>query len=484
MPNTFKRLLKLTGAGILTVLLTWSCENDPASIGLEALPSSDLLSGNSKETNIYGRNLLPENIVSDNSSLNLFPFGILGHLNDPLFGSTKADMVTEFTLSADLPDFRYDKNTGEIDEAKFFPDSAVLNLAYNYENWYGDTLANHTIQVYELSERLSPASSASRYYSDYVISGKYDPYLLGEKTIHAGGGINDSTWQANGYVNVISIPLDDLVAEKLFNLTEVELDSANLFKDKFNGLYITLTDPENPNATGSLIKINLLHVKSNLTLHYRKEIRELTGEGDEEGTLLEIEKLNYVFPINESARFFSRFEHDHTGRVQFDATTTDHLMIQGMAGSQAQIDLSPLINEWADSLSSSDERFGISGADLIFYADTFYQPGNLFLPINETLVITHRDEKNSPIAASGLDADGKTIPAFRYSTATYNKNSNSYTFRMNQDYFEKAAKGEIEVKPFFLEIPYTQFNFRRISLFNYGTEDPPVFKVRYVKFQD
>ena len=55
---------------------------------------------------------------------------------------------------------------------------------------------------------------------------------------------------------------------------------------------------------------------------------------------------------------------------------------------------------------------------------------------------------------------------------------------MNQDYFEKAAKGEIEIKPFYLEIPYTQFSFKRVSLFNYGTENPPVLKVRYVKFEE
>ncbi len=484
MPNTFKRLLKLTSAGIFTVLLTWSCENDPATIGLDALPSSDLLSGNSKETVIHGSNIVPENIVSDNSSLNKFPSGIIGYFNDPLFGLTKADIVTEVTLSAEIPDFRYNSDTGEIDEAKFFPDSVILNLAYVYENWYGDKAANHTIQVYELNERLTTASSANRYFSDYEILGKYNSELLGEKTITAAGNLNDSIWRANNYVNVISLKLDDLLTEKLFNLTEAELDSAHLFKNKFNGLYITLAAPENPDASGTLIKLDLHNTKSNLTLHYRKEIRELTDEDDEEGTLLEVQKMKYIFPINQGSRFFNRFEHNHTGKVDVNTVATDRLMIQGMAGSQAQIDLSPLITEWADSLKNTEPRFGISGVDLIFYADTLHNTANMFTPINESLSITHRDDNNNPIVASGVDTDGKTIPAFRYSTATYNKASNTYTFRMNQEYFEKAAKGDLEVTPFYLTIPYTQFSFKRVTLFNNVSDYPPVFKVRYVKFED
>ena len=484
MPNTFKRLIKLTGAGVLTVLLTLSCENDPATIGIEALPSSDLLSGNNTETVIYGSNFVPENIVSDNSSLNKYPYGIIGFFNDPLFGLTKADIVTEVTLSAYLPDFRYDPATGEIDEAKFFPDSAVLNLAYVFENWYGDADAMHTIQVYELSDRLDTALSIYRYYSDYEIQGKFDSYLLGEKAVSAADTLSDTDWQDQNYVNVISIPLDDILAEKLFNLTEAELNNADLLKNKFNGLYITLSDPENADATGSLIKINLHDTRSNLTLHYRKEIRELVNEEDEVGTLLEVEKLNYIFPINSGARFFNRFEHDHTGKVEVNSTGAGRLMIQGMAGSQAKFDLGPLISQWADSLNSSEPRFGISGVDLIFYADTFHNTTSLFTPLNESLSITHLDDNNNPVVASAVDSEGRTIPAFRYSTVNYNQYTNTYTFSLNQEYFEKAAKGELVVTPFYLTIPFTQFSFKRVTLFNNVSDNPPVLKVRYVKFQD
>ncbi|MCA1744801.1 MAG: DUF4270 domain-containing protein [Bacteroidales bacterium] len=460
MPNTFKRLLKLTGAVVLTGLLTWSCENDPATIGLEALPSSDVLDANSTENALYGSNFVPDRIVSDNNSLNKFPYGIIGYFNDPLFGWTKADIVTEVTLSASLPDFRYDPNTGDAD-------------------------AKHTIQVYELSQRLDTASSANRYFSNYEILGNYYSNLLGEKIFSAADTLSDSTWKAQNYVNVISIPLDKQLSEKLFNLTEDELNNANLLKNQFNGLYITLADPENPDAPGSLIKLDLHNTLSNLTLHYRKEIRELANEDDDEGTLVEVKKLNYIFPINPGARFFNRFTHDHTGKVDLNTTAGNRLKVQGMAGSQAQIDLSPLISQWADSLKSMDPRYSISGVDLIFYADTLDKNANLFTPLNENLLISHLDANNNPIFASAVDDEGKTIPAFKYySTATYNKDLNTYTFRMNQAYFEKAARGELEVTPFYLTIPYTQFSFKRVVLFNNDSGHPPLFKVRYVKFQE
>ncbi|GAO29862.1 hypothetical protein JCM15548_12093 [Geofilum rubicundum JCM 15548] len=462
--------------------LTYGCENDPSTIGLEALPSSDLLSANSTENIIYGSNFVPDSIVSDNSSMNQYPYGIIGYFNDPMFGRTKADMVTEVTLSANPPDFRYDPATGEIDEAKFFPDSVVLNLAYVFENWYGDPEAEHTIQVYELAERLDTAFSDSRYFSDFEILGKYYSQLLGQKTISAADTLSDSTWQSQNYVNVISLTLDNQLRDKLFNLTEDELKDRNLLKNRFNGLYITTTDPADPTRPGSLIKINLEHELTNLTLHYRKEFRELVGEDDEEGTLLEVRKMRYIFPINPEARSFNRFEHDHTDKIEVNTPNAERLMIQGMAGSQAQIDLRPLIAEWADSLTSTDPKYGISGVDLIFYADTFHNSPDLFTPINTTLSITHRSENNIPIVASAVDKDGENIPAFRFSSASYDAENNSYTFSMNQAYFEKAARGELEVTPFYLTIPFTQFSFKRVILFNNVSDHPPVFKVRYVTY--
>jgi hypothetical protein len=482
MPNTFKRLLKLTGALVFMGLFTYGCENDPSTIGLEALPSSDLLSANSTETVIYGSNFIPERIVSDNSSLNQYPHGIIGFFNDPMFGRTKADMVTEVTLSANPPDFRYDPATGEIDEAKFFPDSVVLNLAYAYENWYGDPEAEHSIQVYELTERLDSALSKYRYYSDYDITGKYDSYLLGEKTISAADTLSEATWKKNNYVNVINIPLDDRLTEKLFNLTEQELESPHLLKDRFNGLYITISDPVNPTEPGSLIRINLEHEYTNLTLHYRKEFRELMGDDDEEGTLVEVRKMQYIFPINPQARSFNRFEHDHTDKIEVNTPNAKHLMIQGMAGSQAQIDLAPLIAEWADSLKSTEPNYGISGVDLVFYVDTLHNSSDMFTPISNTISITHRNENNIPVIASSVDNNGKNVPAFRFSSANYDAKKNTYTFSMNQEYFEKAAKGELEVTPFYLTIPFTQFNFKRVMLFNNVSDHPPVFKVRYVTY--
>jgi len=471
MPNKFKRLLKLTSSGLLAVMLTWSCENDPASIGLETLPSSDRLTGNINETNIFGSNFIPENILSDNSSLDRSPYGIIGYFNDPLFGLTKADIVTEITLSANITSFKYNSETSQIEENSFIPDSAVLNLAYIYENWYGNPDASHTIEVYELTERLDSALSIYRYYSDFDINGKYDSNIIGQKTISAADTLSSTDWENSNYLNTISIKLDDELTQRLFNLDETELSSSDAFKDAFNGLYITVSNPEDPEAIGSLIKLDLHNFASNLTLYYH-------NIDDSE------EVLSYIFPINESSRFFNRFDHNNADKVEVNTTETDRLMIQGMAGSQAKIDISQMFEQWSDSLENSENNFIISGADLVFYADTTNNSTDLYTPLSSQLSITHLDENNIPITATDKDIDGNTITAFKYSITYYNETDNSYTFKLNQEYFEKAARGELDPSPLFISLPNSQFTFNRVVLYNNDSEYAPLFKVRYVKFEE
>lgn len=489
MPNKTKRLIKLSLSGFFSLLLIWSCENDPASIGLDTLPTSDILNANSITEKIYGLNQLPDRVVSDNH--NNSASAVLGYFKDPQFGIVKADFVTEVTLSnTKLPSFIYNSETGEEDANKFFPDSLVLHLAYGYENWYGDEKAKHKIQIYELAERLDIADSEHRYYSNYEILGKHYSKLLAEKEFSAFGAVadtmTDSIWGSlKNAPYIMKIRLDDELAGKLFSLSKNQLSDPNSLKDAFNGLYITTAGPENPaNFTGSLTNFSMMQGYSKLVLHYRKELRELSDD-NEEGKLIQVTPLSYTFPINKGARFFNRYTHQYTSEVEWESTDASRLMVQGLAGSYSKIDLSEMITLWADSLSNNQDSelaYGISGVDLVFYVDTLQDIDELRTPISSTLSIRHQDENGNPVYAGGTDKNDKAVSAFLYPSASYDKASNSYTFKMNQEYFQKAATGEIEIKPFYLYLPASSYNFNRVMLFNKHEKHHPKLKVKYVKY--
>jgi hypothetical protein len=493
MQKKASRFLSLLGIGFFSLFIISGCKNDPASLGLETLPSEDLISAGVHLETISGKNINPERVISDSWGTT-GASSILGYFNDPFFGLTKASFITELNLSSFPEDFRIDWQTGKRDSVKILPDSLVLNLSYSSANWYGDKADTLNIQVYELKERLSRPTNL-RYYSNHVPVLGATPHLLADSNFAIKGSSTDSAWNQT-HVDVFKIALNKEFTEKIFNLSEEQLANRDAFRDAINGLYVTIGDPVNPLKTGSLVRINLLSNASNLTLHYRKEIREVRDSG-----IFALDTLinKYVFPINTESVFINKFTHEHKESIVFNETNADRLYLQGMAGSYAEIDLTKEIVQWGDSLAnneSSAQKLGISGVDLKFYADTIPYSGSstIHTPKNEQLVIMQKDSEGRFIVPHFKDAEDNDIYAFLQNVATYDKETNCYKFRINNKYFEKAATGEIDLKPFYIMVSLPtdpkstrviatpQYTFRRVILFNNTSEKKPELLVKYMKY--
>ncbi|WP_026474029.1 DUF4270 family protein [Alkaliflexus imshenetskii] len=475
------RLTTILFIGLISALFTTACDNDPATLGLEILPPTDLIDANTQSEILRGTNIHPERIISDGSSQN--PFAVIGYFNDPLFGHTKADFVTEINITESYPGFRFNPESSKIEPEKFAVDSLVLYLTYTKDMWYGNKNAEHTIQVYELNDRLS---STQRYFSNEPMDGRYFPELLGEKTTSAYAGLTDSIWNQANFRHELAIRLTDEMAERFFNLSAKDLAHRDSIKDAFNGFYITLKDPSNPSLPGSLIKIDLMNDRSKLVLHYRREYWERRDNGSE--VLLQVDPMAYNFPINIESRFFNRYTHEHGSKIPFNTPSADRLYIQGMAGSRVELNLDFLYTAWKDSLISTDNspsKFGISGVELAFFADTLAMKSTEILqtPFATQLIIQQLDENGRLVFPTGKDKNGVTHAAFINAGATYNALQNRYFFRMNQAYFEKVVKGEIEPTPFYLGISQPEYNFNRVILFNDIEELNPKVNVKYVKFK-
>lgn len=474
MSNKISGLFRLTALCLLPAVFA-SCSNDPANIGLDTMPKSDMIHANSVSKDFYAKNIIPDRVITDSHSNGAT--AILGYFSDPIFGPAKADFVSEFSLSkAGIDPFFYDPDTKTPAQEKMFPDSVILHLPYFYQDWFGKLDAKQKLHVYELSERLEKASSNTRYYNDYEIMGKYYANLLAEKeyTVHGGVGdtLTDSTWNTLQGLYTMKIKLADEVADKLFNLTSEQLSSDELFKEAFNGLYITT--PSNPSSAGSLLLFNLYNRDAKLVLHYHKQI---TNDS--------IKKYEYNFPIDHSSRFFNMYSHSFSSSIVTGTTDASMLMIQGLAGSYAEFDISSLVYEWKDSLenNSGDLQIGISGVDLTFIADTLTKVNGLFTPASNVLQIKMKDSRGIMKTPTYIDSDGDEVAMFITSAAAFDVSTLTYTFKLNQAFFEDAALGKVEVPILYLQLPSAQFNFNRVVLFNNVASGNPVFRVKYVKYR-
>lgn len=480
MQNLHQGLKSTLSLGVLIILFLTSCTNDPASMGIDILPSSDVLEAALDSQRIVAKNILPENILSDGFSKNAV--GLLGYYKDPELGATKADIVAEINIASAFDSLN-------LDGVNYFPDSVVLNLYYTNKSWYGKKDAKLHLQVYELSERLS---ADLPYYSNEPMTGRFYPELLGEKVITPDAGKVDSLWTAHKS-DTIHIKLSTEFAQKLFDLKDMSTEDKahrDKIKDKVKGLYITLNEQESSSDIGALLKIDMLNSLTNVTLHYRKEVYDLSSN-----EVLRVDKKTYKFPINTEGRIFNRFEHNFSTNIIENAPDAQRLYLQGLAGSYAEIDLTPIYDQWKDSVNKTTGKnnynIGFSGVDFIFYADTSswtQEEKKAFnVPMNNQIVLVVKNDKGKfeqPTYTKG----GNTYAAFANSgLATYSQKNNSFKFSMYKEYFEQMLEENIVAPSFYLRLPNTAFNYNRVILYNNfvddkGTDLHPTVKIKYVKF--
>lgn len=450
------------------------CNDEPATLGVEILPSDDLFEANTLAKSPAVMNVWTDGIQSDGPTE--ASYAILGYFNDPRFGSTKADFVTEVSLVTPREAFKENDN--------FVVDSLILTLSYARRSWVGDSLATHKVKVYELSERLP---YTGKFYSNTSMDGKYYPDPIGEKEWSAYDGVPDSVWTTSGYVHTTKIFLNEAFSNKILNLSSKDLAHRDSLKDAMNGFYITLDDPANPGMFNSLLKINLLASTSELTLYYHKNLIDaVTGESYGQ------ENFTYTFPINREARMFNRFTHQHGDKIEFNTTNSPYLYIQNMSGSYASFDFSDEILAWKDSSlwypgkeEQANPEYSISSVELIFEVDTFTKEhASLYMPQLTELYVYEKDETGKFVIPRFENRYGTNQSAFIRNGAAYNIATNQFVFKMDPDYFVKVAMGEIEPRPFYLRGTNPEFNLSRTVLINEAFPDKkPRLNIKYVKYK-
>lgn len=469
-----------------------SCNDETGTLGLDVLPQDDLFSGTDTSSHFPAQNINPDRLRSDDAK-----YAILGTVDDPYAGPTDASFITEVTLGS---------LSGELDKSdkykKYYADSLVLNLEVESGGWFGESLAKHDVQVYQLNQSLS---LTDKYYANMSVEGLYDETPIGEKICSPLDTVPFISGKDTSYIHQWQIKLEDQLALKMFSYKKDTMSDREIFRDVFKPLFIKSELASN-DTKGSLVPLNLLSTKSNLTLYYSyDELDTVTNNVDT------TKHASYTFPINIECLRINRFDHNNQGTIDFNDPDANHLVVQGMAGSMVKIDFNDikcldednksvnLFDFWESKISLPDKNekyYGISAVDVFFKVDTLLHPedDSFMSPIPQLLTLyrmTDDGELEIPSYSYKSDDDSEWSPEF-YGGA-FNKSAGEYQFRLTNESFLMMVKKPELRGPYYLSFTdpasYTFSIFPwRVVLKNNNNVDiedqSPQFRIKYVTIQN
>ena len=340
----FKILTLITAipAVFLFFAFLTGCENEASDLGGNIMPPGEKI--NVKYTDDF--TLDAYTYSADSVRSDIMGRALLGSKVDPVFGTSKADFITQARLS-EPKDFGTDPVT----------DSLVLFLLT--DGFYGDGETKQILEVYELIKDFYKDSS---YYSNLSLEGILNESLIGTTTFQP----NDT---------LVSVKLDVSIAQKIVDFGNYEHQEELL--EVFKGLYVT---SQNVLEGGGIVNLNLLSSDSKLTIYYHTAT----------------DTISYDFVINESSVRINRFSHDYeTADVAYEISHLDDsirdtvIYAMGMGGVYTRIDF-PFLESWRNSLRDS---IAINNAEIIISLSA-NDPFSENFPPPEKLELKTRDEND------------------------------------------------------------------------------------------
>ncbi len=313
-----------------------ACEPESNSLGGDIFPSDDNIvvftdTITEFETMLVrSRPRVTSNRRTTDSESNRF--FLLGSMADTITGFSKAEIVTEFSLS----------QFGNFGDDPYI-DSLSLWLYVNGID--GDTAREMHIRVHEF---LEPLSMDISYYSDYDVTGKYNPEPLIDTVFTPRPGVLqrfniDNPDLLNRIIDATN-PVDSIFAYTSY------------FQQNFNGLYITTEAVE---EGGTIAMLQLANPLAGLRFKYYHDSVSVAARDT-----VPISTY-YIGFDHRFAQKINIFHHDFTGTsleniIDNEDATPPIAYVQGMAGVNVKIRLPDL----GDHLGSG--QIAINAARLVF----------------------------------------------------------------------------------------------------------------------
>ncbi len=432
--------------GLFALIIALSGCEEQSDFGMEILPKEDLISiKNIVIKDDVSALIFREDSIRTDEAAN----SLLGSFYDPVFGITNIDFATQFRLQS-FPGYGAE------------PQADSIKLYLYYRLIYGDTVTPQTFRVYELD---SPLDVDAEYNQHVDLKSMASDQLLGEIEYIPKVSLDSIT--EDTFYQLITIPLDISLAEKLVNADSLDMINNDVFLEYFKGLYI---ESEQMTTDGGTI-LSLEAASSDifqgsaLALYYNnQEIRDLAVNGDT--------SIVMPFVISKFSARVNSIEHDYTdtpfgNEINMHVTEDTLIYIQATGGLKSKILIANL-ESWKDSVNTA-----INKAELIFEIDTVASDIHNFAPPRQLLftVIDSTGVEYLPI-------DYVFNPAF-YGGYLWN----DYTYRFNiTQHLQEIINGSIGNYGFFLTPAYKNNQANRVVIKGSNSEPGIKLIITYSKY--
>lgn len=335
--------------------------------------------------------VLEDTINTTNTSAN-----ILGHISDPIFGTSSAGIYTQLALGGSTVNF------GDNPEI----DSIVLTLQLS--SYYGDTTSRVDIRVHELDETLNPET---KYYQTSTVSYKSTTlnYSTNGYTIQPGTSIVIDTGMYSAHLR---IRLSQQFGQYLLNHQD---DLNNNFGDFLKGLYIEAVG--HTGVCGYMLITNMTSALTGVTLYYHNQ----TNQGQ-----------RYTLSCNDQCVRFTHIDHNYSASIDPDFVQevlqgqhnvgNNVLYVQGGGGVKTRITF-PYLEHAFDQF---DQRVVIHRAELII---TNVDPEEIYLTPPSNLTLQGIGKSDNSIR---FLPDDDYYTSASYYGGTYNASTREYRFRITK----------------------------------------------------
>ncbi len=359
----FKKVLLRVIMSSFAAITAFSCITVDKSLGEEYLPEDQLLQVKTAEFN------LPLTVKSmDSLQAGSASFGILGYIRTPEFGDVK--VATAANLSQQTTDLNFGDDPVFISVyfRAFMSGTSVMKDGQEY--------IPQDIFVYRTTKKIDTMDT-------YINS--IDPSFIESTPLNTA----TSTYFGGDTIKVF---LKDEFGEELLTATEEELDSVDLFVERFNGLYVECSDLEEGLEGGRLNYISYGYASVVLEYNFQPEWED---DLDRKDTVIAF-TLGDGYCVNPST--YSSKDLESTEALA-------ELPIEGLAGVKPYLDgntIKSMLDEWVQENGYDPSTVAISKAE---FSLPFEIPADLDMTRYPTYLFPTYWNKDSTIKYYALTDD-------------------------------------------------------------------------------
>ena len=247
---------------VISISMFGCTKLDTTDIGADVIPVVDNVNTFADTLDIITTQGVFEGIYKDSSKLSLTEEYVIGKLNDPLLGTTEANLYLQFK-----PTF-YPYYIGKLPKDTIVQADSVV-LCLSYKAFYGDSTQPLQFQVYEISEDAHGEWDSVFNYRTINYAPLINGPISAPKTIDLRQMDKFVKLGKTDSVNYqVRIKLSDAFRDSLFRRDTSRNKSFladSLFRAYNNGFAVKAI------SGNALLYINLLETQTRLELHYKRK---------------------------------------------------------------------------------------------------------------------------------------------------------------------------------------------------------------------